>query len=97
MLVVAFGTLERVACGGISCFPVVFRFLSVVGALCQVFASIDTDGNGLLSYEEFSSAVKLLDLEPPLTRSETDFVMESLDSNGWVTPGVVTVTTANNS
>lgn len=47
-----------------------------------VFASIDTDGNGLLSYEEFSSAVKLLDLEPPLTRSETDFVIESLDSNG---------------
>jgi hypothetical protein len=48
----------------------------------QVFASIDTDDNGLLSYDEFSTAVGRLELDPPFTRSDIADVVDALDTNG---------------
>ncbi len=55
------------------------------GACAQVFASIDFDGDGVLSSSEFSNAVERLELSPPLSSSELRTVMQALDSNGCVT------------
>ena len=64
--------------------PILWRAVMashVVWRARQVFAAIDKDGNGTLSYEEFGAAVSRLPLDPPFTAKEIADVIEVLDSN----------------
>ena len=47
----------------------------------QVFADIDTDGDGVLSENEFYKALKKLTMDPPLKREEIQRLMKAMDAN----------------
>lgn len=47
-----------------------------------IFASIDSNGDGALSPEEFARAITSLHLEPPLTDAQIRRVFDSVDLNG---------------
>lgn len=47
-----------------------------------IFASIDSNGDGALSPEEFNRAITSLKLEPPLTDAQIRRVFDSVDLNG---------------
>ena len=46
----------------------------------EQFASMDTNGDGCLSKDEFATALTALDLDPPVTHEQSDALLAALDT-----------------